>query len=219
MTTASRKNPTRHDKYVVRKPPMQRPHRRRDRRRRPHQRVRLTPSRPIEIAVDQRLHRRQQQRRPQTTHDRPEDDDRSHALRDSHRQRPHRIAQQPHHIGPLTPEQITELAADQDERRRHQGLERDRRLHTGHIGAQILDHRRDRHIHQRRIDHQHEHRHREQQREARITHSLFLFRRTGPPRRNSSARIYGHKNIRSSPRGSCFATHSRFPPIPTPRCC
>ena len=43
---------------------------------RPDQGVRLLLHRPFEVAVDQRLHRRQQQRRPQPADDRPEHDDR-----------------------------------------------------------------------------------------------------------------------------------------------
>ena len=116
----------------------------------------------LEVAVDQRLHCRQQQRRPKPADDRPEDDDRGQALRQRHRQRADRVGQQPQHVRPLAPDQVADLAADQDECRRDQRLQRDRRLHPADGRVQVLHHRRDRHVHQRGVDHQHEHRHRQQ---------------------------------------------------------
>ena len=58
----------------------QRSDRGRDRRRGADQRVRLLPGRAVEVAVDQRLHRREQERRAEATDDRPEDDDRGQVL-------------------------------------------------------------------------------------------------------------------------------------------
>src|SRR4249919_2751262 len=76
------------------------------------------------------------------------------------------------------------LAADQDERGGHQRLQRDRGLHTAHRRVEILNHRRDRHVHQRRVDDEHEHRHRQQDREPLAAGSL---------RRNAGARGLGER--------------------------
>ena len=100
----------------------------RDRGRGADQRVGLLLRRALEVAVDQRLHRRQQQRGAEAADDRPEDDDRRQALGERHRQGADRVAEQPEDVGPLAPDQVADLAADQDERGRDQRLERDRRL-------------------------------------------------------------------------------------------
>ena len=85
MITASSRKPTRQDRKVVMNAAEQRPDRGGDRRRGADQRVDLLLRRALEVAVDQRLHRRQQQRRAEPADDRPEDDDRGQALRQRHR--------------------------------------------------------------------------------------------------------------------------------------
>ena len=90
-----------------------------------------------------------------------------------HRQGADGVAEQTQHVGPLAPDEIADLAADQDERGRDQRLERDRRLDAADGRVEILDHRRDRHVHQRRVDDEHEHRHGQQEREPRIGRSLL----------------------------------------------
>ena len=168
ITTTSSAKPTRHERNVVTKPPSSGPTAAAIASGGPDQRVGLRPRRPLEVPVDQGLHRGQQQRRPEAADDRPEDDDRGQALRERHRQRADRIGQQTQHVGPLAPDQIADLAADQDERGRHQRLERDRRLDAAHGRVEIVDHGRDRDVHQRRVDDEHEHRHRQQEGELRV---------------------------------------------------
>ena len=90
------------------------------------QRVDLLLRRALEVAVDQRLHRGQQQRRAEAADDRPEDDDRGEALRERHRQRADRVAEQAEDVGALAADEVADLAADEDERGRHERLERDR---------------------------------------------------------------------------------------------
>ena len=85
---------------------------------------------------------------------------------EGHRQRADGVAQQAEHVGPLAADEVADLAADEDERRGHQRLERDRRLDAADRRVEVLDDRRDRHVHERRVDDEHEHRHREQEREA-----------------------------------------------------
>jgi hypothetical protein len=77
-----------------------------------------------------------------------------------------RIAEQPERERQLAPEEIADLAADEDERRRHQRLDRDRALHAADRRVEVLHDLRDRNVHERRVDHEDEHRHREQQAEA-----------------------------------------------------
>ena len=159
------------------KPSEQRPDRGGDRGRRADQRVRLLLRRALEVAVDQRLHRGQQERRAEPADDRPEDDDRGQALGERHRQGADGVAEQAQHVGPLAADEVADLAADQDERGRDQRLERDRRLDAADGRVEVLDHRRDRHVHQRRVDDEHEHRHRQQDGEPRIAGSLVRGRR------------------------------------------
>jgi hypothetical protein len=123
--------------------------------------------------VDQRLHRGQQQRCAEPAEDRPEDDDRAQVLREDHGQRTDRISEQTERVRPLAADQVADLAADQDERRGHECLERDRRLDPADGRTQVLNHGRDRHVHQGRIDHEDEHRHRDEDREARVARALL----------------------------------------------
>ena len=58
MTTTSSANPTRHERYGGDEATEQRSDGRRDRGRRADQRVRLLARRALEVAVDERLHRR-----------------------------------------------------------------------------------------------------------------------------------------------------------------
>ncbi len=91
----------------------------------------------LEVAVDERLHRRQQQRRAEPADDRPADDDRQQALRERHRERADRVAEQAEHVRALAADQVADLAADQDERGRHERLERDRRLHAARRRVEV----------------------------------------------------------------------------------
>ena len=118
-------------------PAEQRPDGRGDRRRGADQRVGLLLRGALEVAVDERLHRRQQQRCAEPAEDRPEDDDRDQVLRERHRQRADRVAEQAEDVRPLAADQIADLAADQDERGRNQRLERDRRLDAAHGRVEI----------------------------------------------------------------------------------
>ena len=88
------------------------------------------------------------------------------ALGEGHRQRADGVAEQAEHVGPLAADQVADLAADEDERGRDQRLERDRRLDAADRRVEVLDDRRDRHVHQRRVDDEDEHRHRQEQAES-----------------------------------------------------
>ena len=81
----------------------QRPDRGGDRRRGPNQRVGLLLGPALEVAVDQRLHRRQQQRCAEAADNSPEDDDRRKALGERHGQGAESIAEQAQDEGPLAP--------------------------------------------------------------------------------------------------------------------
>ena len=63
---------------------------------------------------------------------------------------------------PSSADEVADLAADQDERGGDERLERDRRLDAADRRAQVMDDRRDRHVHQRGVDDEHEHRHGEE---------------------------------------------------------
>ena len=157
MMSASTRNPTRHDRRVVTKPPIRGPIA-----------AAIAPdaptsantfaSLPFEVAVDQRLHRREIERGAQPAEDRPEDDDRRQALREHHCERPDGVEHHAYNERALAPEQITDLAADEDERSGYQRLNSHRRLDPAHRRVEVVDDRRDRHVHERRVDHEHEHR-------------------------------------------------------------
>jgi hypothetical protein len=51
--------------------------------------------------------------------------------------------------------------------------QRDRRLHTAGGRVEVVQDRRDRHVHQRRVEDEHEHRHREEDREQLIPARLL----------------------------------------------
>ena len=143
-------------------PPEQRSDGGGDRGRRPDQGVDLLLRSAFEVAVDQRLHGGQQERGAEPTENGPEDDDRRETLGEGHRDGTDGVAEETEHVGALAPEEVADLAADQDERGRDQRLEGDRRLDAAHGRVEVLDDRRDRHVHQRRVDDEHEHRHRQQ---------------------------------------------------------
>ena len=158
-----------------------------DRGRRSDERIGLLLRRPLEVAVDEGLHRGQQQRGAEAADERPEHDDRRQALGERHRHRADRVAEETQDVRPFASEQVTDLAADQDERRRHQRLERDRALDGAHRRVEVLDDGRDRHVHQGRVDHEHEHRRRQHDREARAPRFLM-------------ARARGHRSAFEGPR-------------------
>ena len=89
-------------------------------------------------------------------------------LGQDHGQGAHRVAQQPEDVGQLAADEVADLAADEDERGRDEGLEGDGRLDAADGGVQVRDHGRDGHVHERRVHDQHEHRHGQQQREPRV---------------------------------------------------
>ena len=137
------------------------------------ERVGAALHRPLEVPVDQRLHRRQQQRRAEAADDRPEDDDRQEALGQRHRERADRVPEQADDVRALAAEEVADLAADQDERRGDQRLEGDRGLDAARGRVEVVHDRRDRDVHQRRVDDEHEHRHREQDRDELVAARLL----------------------------------------------
>ena len=92
----------------------------------------------LEVAVNQRLHRRQVQRGAQSTDDGPEHDDRRQTLREHHRQSAEHVQEQTGPIGALAAEEVADLAADQDEGGGDQRLDRDRRLHAAHRRIEVV---------------------------------------------------------------------------------
>ena len=158
MMSASIRNPTRHDRRVVTKPPIRGPIAAAIAAGRTDQREDLGARLPFEVAVDQRLHRGEIERGAEPAEDRPEDDDRRQALREHHRERPDGVEHHAHDERALAAVQVTDLAADQDERSGHERLDRHGRLDPAHRRVEIVDDRRDRHVHERRVDHEHEHR-------------------------------------------------------------
>ncbi len=70
---------------------------------------------PVEVAVDQRLHRGEVERSAEAADHRPEDDDRGEALREHHRDGAQRIEDEAGDVGPLAAEEVAQLAADHDE--------------------------------------------------------------------------------------------------------
>jgi len=116
MITASRAKPTRQQERRDHAAE-QRSHGGGDGRRGAHRGVDLHAGGALEVAVDERLHRRQQQRRTEAADDRPEHDDRDQVLRQRHGDRPDGVAQESEDVGALAAEEVADLAADQDEGR------------------------------------------------------------------------------------------------------
>ena len=168
MTTTSSRNADAPGQVGGDEATEQRPHGGGDRGGRAHEGVDPALRRALEVAVDERLHGGQQQRRAQSAENGPEHDDGGDALGERHGQRADGIAEQAQHVGPLAADEIADLAPDEDERGRDQRLQRDGGLHAAGGRVQIVDHRRDRHVHQRGVDHQHEHGHGQEKRESAI---------------------------------------------------
>src|SRR3954462_7631539 len=175
ITRSSSRKPTRHERKVVRKPPSSGPTAAAIAAGAggggggggaPAQRGGARLRGALKVAVDERLHRRQEQRRAEPADDGPEHDDCGEALGDRHGQGADRVAEEAQDERALASDEVADLAPDQDERGRHEGLERDGALHAAHGRVEVLDHLRDRHVHQRRVDDQHEHRHRQEHGEA-----------------------------------------------------
>ena len=162
MITASSRKPTRHDSSVVSEPPINGPTAAAIAPAAPIMREHLRLHLALEVAVDERLHRRQVERGAEPADDGPEHDDRREALGEHHRHGARRVEDEADDVGPLAAEQVAELAADEDERGGDQRLERDRRLHPARGRVEVADDRRDRHVHQRGVDDEDEHRHRQQ---------------------------------------------------------
>ena len=174
MMTTSSPNPTRHDRIGGDEPAEERADGSGDRCRGADQRVGLLPGSPLEVAVDERLHGRQQEGGPEAADDRPEDDDRGQALGERHGQGADGIREQADHVGALAAHEIAHLRVDQDEGSRDQGLQGDRRLDAAGGRVQVFDHRGDRHVHERRVHDEDEHRRRQQKREPRARPALGL---------------------------------------------
>ena len=167
MMRASIRKPTRHDRSVVKKPPISGPTAAAIARRGADERVDLRLHLALEVAVDQRLHRGEVERGAEPADDGPEDEDRDHALGEHHRERADRVEDHADHVGALAAEEIADLAADEDEGGGHERLDRHRRLDGAHGRVEVLDDGRDRHVHQRRVDDEDEHRRRQQDAEER----------------------------------------------------
>ena len=60
------------------------------------------------------------------------------ALRDRHREGADHVAEQAQHVRSLAAEQVADLAADQDERGGHEGLEGDGRLDPADRRAEVV---------------------------------------------------------------------------------
>ena len=110
-----------------------------DRSRGPDQGVGLALRNSFEVAVDEGLHGREEERRSEAADHRPEDEDRDHALGECHCKSSDRIGEQTQRVCPLAPEEVADLASDQDERRRDQGFDRDGRLDAAHGRVEVGD--------------------------------------------------------------------------------
>ena len=115
MTTASIANPTRHERRVVKAPPMSGPIAAAMAPDGPDHREDLGLHLPVEVAVDQRLHRGEIERSAEAADHGPEDDDRGEALREHHRDGAQRIEDEAGDVSPLAAEEVAQLAADHDE--------------------------------------------------------------------------------------------------------
>ena len=107
-------------------------------------------------------------------------------LGERHREGADRVAEEAEHVGPLAADEVADLAADEDEGGRDEGLEGDRRLDAADGRLQVADDRRDRHVHERGVDDEDEHRHGEEEGDARARRAC-LGRRGG--RRGSRHRV------------------------------
>src|SRR3954471_23080618 len=180
ITTTSSRNPTRHDRKVVRKPPSSGPTAAAIAAAAPTSAYACFWAAPWKLpwisdcmagsnsdAASPPMIG-QNHGHPDPADDLPEHDDRGEALGEGHRHSAERVSEQTYDEGPLAADEIADLAADEDERGRHQRLERDGALYAADRRPEVLDDLRDRHVHQRRVDDEHEHGRRQQHAQAPI---------------------------------------------------
>ena len=211
MTTSSPK-PTRHDRYVVTNPPSSGPIAAAIAAAAPTSAYACFWAAPVKLPWISDCIAGSSSEAPEPADDRPEDDDGGEALGQRHGQRADGVGHQPEHVGPLAADQVADLAVDQDERGRDQRLERDGGLHPAGRGVQVPDDRGDRHVHQRRVDHQDEHRHGQQDHQSAVPRArgFIAFVRSGthgPPNCSWPGRFYLTQSgwpIGSSRLGACI---------------
>ena len=85
--------------------------------------------------------------------ERPADEQDRQVRRDAGDERPRAVDDKADPERPLGAPPVADLAADEHERRHDQRVQRDRGLHPDDGRVQVRRHRRDRHVHHRRVEH------------------------------------------------------------------
>ena len=107
----------------------------------------------LEVARDQRHHRRQDQRGTEPFQDRPAQGQDGHRRRQRRHRRTAGVDDQADDERPPPADDVADLAAGEHEHRHHQAVERDHRLDRGHRRVEVGHQRADRDIHRRLVQH------------------------------------------------------------------
>ena len=109
-----------------------------------------------EVRRHQRHDRRHDQHRPQALKERPAEHQHRQAMRQRGGQRAAGVDDASDRECALAPDHLTDLPAGDHQRRHHERVQRDRGLDPGHRRSHILRDRRDRRVHDRRVQRHHE---------------------------------------------------------------
>ena len=120
------------------------------------QRVRQRPLTALIRSGRERRDRRHHEHGAEPLDPRPADQQHGEVRAQRRRERPDPIDHQPERERPVGAQDVAELRPEQHERRHHQRVHRDRRLHALDRRVEVLDDLRDRHVHDARIEHHHE---------------------------------------------------------------
>ena len=104
-----------------------------------------------EVRRHQRDDGRHDQHRAEPFEEGPAEQQHPERARDRGRERPTAVDHAADHEGPLAAQDLTDLAARDHEGSHHQCVHGDGQLNSGHGGPDVLGHRRDRDVHDRRV--------------------------------------------------------------------
>ena len=147
-----------------------------------------------EVRRHQRHDRRHDQHRPQPLKERPAEHQHRQAMRQGGGQRAAGVDDASDRERAFAPDHLTDLPAGDHQRRHHERVERDRGLDPGHRRSDILGDRRDRRVHDRRVQRHHKLPGRE--RDQGDLRSANALRRGARPQRRFNMRVGAHLGTR-----------------------
>ncbi len=149
--------------------------------------------------------RRDHQHRAQPLDPRPANQQHRQVRAERGDQRAQPVHGQPQTECPITAQNVTELRADEHERRHHERVHRDRALDTGDRRVQIVHDLRDRDVHHARVEHHDELGRRQDDQGKPFAHASTLRHQAAEPRATCPRRPSAHAVTNAVERRECAA--------------